>query len=91
MSWSVAAVGKAAALHKKLEEDFASVKCSEPEDTIKNSVRDAVLLALTAYPSNFPLRVEASGSQSHPDFSKKPHETTHQLKVSIEPIYGFTE
>jgi len=91
MSWSVAAFGKAAAVRSKLNADFGRISCTEPEESIKNHVREAVYAALGAFPPNYAVRVEASGSQSHPDFSKAPHEKTNQLNVKIEPLYGFVE
>jgi len=91
MSWSVAAFGKAAPVAAKLAGDFQRITCSEPEETIKNSVASAVATALGAFPPNYAVRVAAGGSQSHPDFSKAPHEKTNSLSVTIEPLYGFTE
>jgi hypothetical protein len=91
MSWSVAKVGKAAAVREKLAEDFNRIKCSEPEETIKNLVRDAIHTELGAYPPNFPVRVEACGSQSTPDYSKAPHEILNSMSVKLEPVHGFVE
>lgn len=86
MSWSVSATGRAAAVAKKLAEDFARVNCSEPEQTIKNNVASAVDAALTAFPPEAPVRVEASGSQSNMNGA-----ITNQLKVEIAPIWGWVE
>jgi hypothetical protein len=89
MSWSVSAIGKASAVASKLAVDFASVKCSEPEETIKSGVAGAVAVALAAFPPNYAVRVEAYGSQSCPDSSKAPNEKTNSLNVKIEPVWGF--
>jgi hypothetical protein len=89
MSWSVTAIGRASAVQEKLNVEFGRIICPEPEETIKNHVREAVHTALKAFPPNHPVRVEASGSQSQPD-SKAP-EKTNQLIVKIEPIWGFVE
>lgn len=91
MSWSVSAFGKASAVATKVAEDFARIKCSEPEETIKTAVASAVATALAAFPPNYVVRVDASGSQSCPDSSKAPNEKTNQLKVEVAPIWGFLE
>jgi hypothetical protein len=91
MSWSVSAVGNASRVAAKLATDFANSKCSEPEETIKNTVASAVATALTAFPPNYAVRVEASGSQSVIDVGKAPHQKTNQLVVKIEPLWGFLQ
>ena len=91
MSWSVSAIGKAGAVAQKLAADFAKIKCSEPEQSIKNCVVAAVAAALDTFPQNYAVRVEASGSQSCPDFSKAPDEKVNNLSVKIDPVYGFVE
>ena len=88
MSWSVSAIGKPAAVAAKLATDFKKITCSEPEETIKNGVASIVATSLAAFPADYAVRVEASGSQSCPDF-KAPDEKTNQLTVKIEPIWGF--
>jgi hypothetical protein len=91
MSWSVSAFGKPAAVAAKLATDFSKNPCSEPEETIRQAVATIVATSLAAFPPNYVVRVEASGSQSCPDFSKAPNEKTNQLKVQIEPLWGFIE
>lgn len=91
MSWSIGAIGKPAAVAAKLADDFSKNPCSEPEETIRQSVASIVATSLAAFPPNYAVRVEASGSQSCPDFSKAPNEKTNQLIVKIEPIWGFIE
>ena len=90
MSWSVIAVGRTSAVVAKLAKDFSSIKCSEPEETIKNTVAVAITAALDAFPTSTAVRVEASGSQYCPD-STKPNEKFNQLTVKLEPLYGFIE
>jgi hypothetical protein len=90
MSWSVSAVGKPAAVAAKLAKDFAAIKCSEPEESIKSSVAQAVASALAAFPPNLAVTVSASGSQYAPD-STKPEEKQNQLSVKLDPLYGFIE
>jgi len=54
-----------------------------------------VATALSAYNPNMPVRVEASGSQSHDDWNKPEAEKTgtkaNYLSVNIEPIWNFAE
>ncbi|TAK86728.1 MAG: hypothetical protein EPO20_06330 [Betaproteobacteria bacterium] len=89
MSWSVAAIGKPSAVAEKLAAQFANIKCSEPEETIKSNVASAIAVALNAFPPSSAVRVEAHGSQST-DLGK-PGIATNSLSVKIEPIYGFVE
>lgn len=88
MSWSVSAVGKPAAVAAKLNDDFARMSpCVEPEETIRQSARSMISTALGSFRADQPVRVEASGSQNTIDNEPQ----YNQLKVSIEPIWGFVE
>jgi len=89
MSWSVTAFGKPAAVRSKLAGDFARIKCSEPEETIKTKVAEAIDAGLSVMPATDVVRVEASGSQYQP--GNTPGELRNQLAVKIEPITGFLE
>ena len=89
MSWSVESIGKPAAVARNLAQQFSSIVCSEPEETIKNTVAQAVDVALKAYPSDVPVEVRARGSQFIS--SDKPGMATNQLHVEINPVYGFVE
>jgi hypothetical protein len=91
MSWSVAAIGKPAAVANKLAEEFSRNPCSEPEETIRQAVAGIVATSLAAFPPNYAVKVTASGSQSCPDFNKAPEEKTNKLNVTIEPQWGFVE
>src|ERR1700758_5741504 len=90
MSWSIGAVGKAPAVAAKIAADIARIKCTEPEETIKNTVGDALARALAVMPPNMAVRVDAAGSQYAPD-STKPTEFQNSLSVKLEPLYGFVE
>lgn len=90
MSWSVSAIGKPAAVQAKLEKDFTIVKCQEPEETIKNLVRSAVLAGLSVFPKDQAVKVTACGSQYCPRQSS-PEELTNSLSVVLEPLHGFVE
>lgn len=89
MSWSVSAIGKPSAVAAKVAKELASIKCMEPEESIKSGVAAAVAAALAAYPESGAVRVEASGSQSTD--RDAPGIATNQLSVKIEPLWGFVE
>lgn len=63
-----------------------TMKCSEPEETIKTTAAMAVQRALEAFPADHAVRVEASGSQSPAGDGY-----TNSLRVEITPIWGFVE
>jgi hypothetical protein len=90
MSWSFSGMGKPLAVMAKARKDLSQYKCLEPEEAIKNHILDIIDLSLSAYPSNAPVRIEASGSQHKPD-SAKPDTAINNLSVSINPLYGFIE
>lgn len=87
MSWSVNAIGKASAVAAKLAQQFAGIKCTEPEESIKNTVAGAIATALGAFPEGTAVKVIASGSQSGGTDGK----ATNSLAVQIEPQWGFVE
>lgn len=89
MSWTVASTGKPAAVAAFVAQQFAAITCAEPEQTIKNSIAQAVDVALKAFPADVPVRVQAHGSQS--TNSDRPGVATNQLSVEINPIWGFVE
>ena len=90
MSWSVSAIGKAGPVAAKVAADLAAVKCSEPEETIKNTIGNVIAIALKEFPPDFPVRVRASGSQYSPSGTPSTPQI-NQLSVTLEPIYGFVE
>lgn len=92
MSWSVSAVGKASAVAAKIAKDIAATHCSEPEETIKNSVGSIIATTLAAYPDTYAVSVTASGSQGAGYSPDKPGVAAGQvntLQVTISPMYGF--
>lgn len=93
MSWSVSRVGKAKAVAVQLAIDLAKIKCSEPEEAIKELFAQQVALALAAYPESSAVAVSASGSQSPTyDGSGSPNGGhVNNLNVKIDPLYGFIE
>jgi hypothetical protein len=90
MSWSVNAIGKPAAVAAKLAKDFVNVRCTEPEETIKNAVAMSLAAALAVYPPNWVVQVVANGSQHAPDMTK-PDEKINGLYIKLDPVYGFIE
>ncbi|MGH7744962.1 MAG: hypothetical protein ACREQ5_09190 [Candidatus Dormibacteria bacterium] len=91
MSWSVSAIGRAGAVAKKIAEDLAKITCAEPEETVKNHAASAVSAALAAFPEDYVVKVEASGSQTHPNWPSKEGGMVNQLRVNVEPVYGFVQ
>lgn len=91
MSWSVNAIGKPTAVSARIAKEIAAIKCTEPEESIKNLVGAMVSAALAAYPDFYAVKVEANGSQS-PGYSPDTHQSTglvNSLSVSIVPFYNF--
>lgn len=87
MSWSVSAVGKPIAVAQKLTEEFGRSKCAEPEETIKSMVADIAAKALASFAPDIAVRINASGSQYADNGIVK----YNQLKIEIEPLWGFIE
>jgi hypothetical protein len=88
MSWSISAIGKAPAVLKEVEEQSAQQKCSEPEETVRQSACHAIKAALAAQGENIVVRLEAYGSQRE-DYQTKV--IRNQLTIRVEPIIGFLE
>ena len=97
MSWSFNAIGKPAAVAVKARKDLSAVKCSEPEESLKESVIASIELACSAMPDDPAVSITASGSQSPSYKLEGGHyrevagKLTNSLKLDIEPIYGFVE
>ena len=87
MSWNVSGVGKVSAVAKKIASDFDAIKCAEPEETIKRMAADTIAKALGSIAPEFAARVSASGSQYVHDGVVK----YNQLKIEVEPLWGFVE
>jgi hypothetical protein len=89
MSWYVTAVGRAAPVMEAVRRQIDGVMCSEPEQTIKGMAASLIEKALTAYPSNAPVRVTAQGSQSTSHGGAG--EAINSLEIKVEPLFGFVE
>jgi len=89
MSWSVAAIGKPAAVRAAIADQFAKGgKCAEPEETVRlaaASVMDAALAGQTD-PTK---AVKASADGSMSQYANLV--VTDSLTMSIEPLWGFVE
>jgi len=85
MSWSVSAIGKAASVKAKAAEQFAAIKCNEPEETIKNKLAEAVDLALTDVDGV--IEIKASGSQ----YTNGGKVIYNNFAITLNQIYGFIE
>lgn len=89
MSWSFYGVGRAAAVAAKARNDLENIQCAEPEQTIKGQAVEIIEASLKAYPPDTAVRIEASGSQT--THSATPGAAVNNLRLSIEPLYGFVE
>lgn len=92
MSWSINAVGRAGAVAGKVASEIVKIKCSEPEETIKNAVGAILATALSAYPEGYAVSVEANGSQG-PGYDSATGANigghVNSLTVNVRPLYGF--
>lgn len=95
MSWYIHASGKPIALVDELARQFGNVKCSEPEETIKNNAFALISTALSKFPASAAVRVTAQGSQTTiGDDGKQTMgagEAINSLEIKIEPLWRFVE
>ena len=92
MSWSVSATGKASAVKAEIARQLGHIKCAEPEDTVKQLAAQLIEGALDAQAEGTVVSVLASGSQTSRKFEDgvwKDH--TNQLRIEVQPLYGFVE
>lgn len=85
MSWSISATGYPAPVLETIKRQIGGNRCSEPEETIKEQIVAVVKASLVVYPSDHPVKVSASGSQSSGSDGKY----INQFQVSVEPMWGF--
>lgn len=90
MSWSVAAIGKPAAVAAKIKADLGAYKCQEPEETIKQTIGNAIEQALNAMPANAAVEVTGNGSQGSIN-PAEPGKVTNSFSVTVKNLYGFVE
>ena len=89
MSWSIGGfLGKAPAVRAKVAKAFAdSGKCSEPEETIRQSAAQIIDAALAAQAESQVVEVSASGSMS----KNGDVVTNNAVTISVVPKWGFIE
>lgn len=87
MSWSVSAMGKAAAVAQKVAADLERQKCPEPEQAIKTKLGEVAAMALAALPDNTYVKVEGGGHQNAENHGK----FVNAFKIEVTPLYGFIE
>lgn len=91
MSWSVGAIGKAAAVRAAIAKQFADgSKCLEPEETVRQAAAAAIDGALAAQDPGIVVKVLASGSQFFKDYTTKTG-IQNSLSLTVEPLSGFIE
>jgi hypothetical protein len=91
MSWSFYGVGKPGPVLAKARTELERIKCSEPEETIKNKVLDILTASLLAMPPQSAIDIKASGSQSMVDYNDASKGVANNLVIEIKPLYGFVE
>jgi hypothetical protein len=93
MSWSVLAIGKAPAVAAEIERQFAQSKCSEPEESVRQSARLTLASALAAQEPSTMVEVSAAGSQStkYKSGTNEVLGVTNGLSIKIDPKFGFVE
>ena len=92
MSWSVGAVGKAAALRTEISQQFTrGGKCVEPEETIRLEAGRLIDKALESITGPFVVKVQASGSQSYKNYSKPEDGICNNLSIAVEVLHNFVE
>ena len=94
MSWSVAAVGKPAAVKQSLEKQFAQAKEStkhvpHEQESVGHveSIVNGQLDFLAARTNASAVAVSASGSA----YTNLDGSGSSQLEVKVSPLYGFVE
>ena len=86
MSWSFAAVGKAAAVAAKAREAKESGKCIEPEESYRLDALESIA-RFSETLVNSAVKVSASGSMWKDGEVVK----SHSMAVNFEPLYNFVE
>lgn len=87
MSWSVSAIGKPSKVAEKLTAEFAKLTyLAKPENEIAEAIGQALIKAAADTTDVAAIRVEATGSMG---MNGGNH--THNISVSVSPVYGFVE
>lgn len=89
MSWSVSAIGKPEAAARSIEDQFASSKCAEPEETVRQSARATIAASLAAQRPDLVVHVTASGHMSNTyneETKKFGPPVTNSLEIRVNPL-----
>lgn len=87
MSWSVNRIGKAEVIRSIVAADFERINCSEPEQTVKNKLGEAVdAILVTAPVKGYIVKIDGNGSQYQPDSAKYPGQFHNQCNLKVEMI-----
>lgn len=89
MSWQVSAIGRPAAVLTAVAQNIATMRCLEPEQTIKTLAGDLIEKALAAYPEGAAVEVTASGSQSNVGQAGEAGKAVNSLTITIKPLWNF--
>jgi hypothetical protein len=83
MSWSVSAKGKASDVGDSIKQQFESMNPNpEPEETIKQEVKNMLLSAINSEPKDAKLDVAAWGSQS--TVNSERHYNSLAINIKVE-------
>src|SRR5712664_1255504 len=92
MSWSVGAIGKAAAMRSEIAQQFVrGGKCVEPEESIRLEAGKLIDKALESITGPFVVKVQASGSQNYKNYSKPEEGICNNLSIAVEIQHNFVE
>ena len=92
MSWSIGAIGKAAAMRTEIAQQFVrGGKCIEPEESIRLDAGKLIDKALESITGPFVVKVQASGSQGFKNYPKPEEGICNNLTISIEIQHNFVE
>ena len=92
MSWSVSAIGKAAAVKKEIADQFTKGgKCVEPEESIRQAAAQIIDQAVGSIHESYVVQVSAGGSQGYKNYSKPEDGLFNSLNIDIRVQHGFIE
>ena len=91
MSWGLQVIGKAPAVRKEIALQATKIKCSEPEETVRQAALSAIEAALSAQGDSVVVKVSASGSQGTEYQANGQGPIYNQLTITVDPQHGFVE
>ena len=95
MSWNYYGIGKPRKVYEQAVKQLEgqTERMSDPENTVVQLFLDQLLAITEAMPESSVIKVMASGSQwdnRHTE-TYTPKGIFNNLKIEIEPVYGFVE